>query len=172
VFGGTFTSRLMKAVRSERGWSYGAYARMGVDRQRQSFSLWTFPAATDTAACIALELELLEAWVGSGVTAEELAFIQQYLVRSQAFEVDTASKRLHQAIDVEVLGLPEDFYSGYTKKVAAVTLEEANASVKRRISIEDLTIVVVGTAETIRAAVEKAIPRLASTTVQPFDAEP
>jgi zinc protease len=172
VFGGTFTSRLMKAVRSERGWSYGAYARLAVDRERQSFSLWTFPAATDTAPCIALELELLEAWVKSGVSAEELAFIKQYLIRSLAFEVDTAPKRLHQALDVEVLGLPADFYTGYANKVAGVTLEAAAAAVKRRISVDDMTFVVVGTAETIREPIEKAIPRLASTTVTPFDSEP
>jgi zinc protease len=134
--------------------------------------MWTVPAATDTAPCIALELELLEAWVKGGVTAEELAFIKQYLIRSQAFEVDTAPKRLHQAIDVEVLGLPADFYTGYAAKVAEVTLEAAGAAVKRRISVEDLIFVVVGTAETIREPVEKAIPRLASTTVTPFDREP
>ena len=46
VFGGTFTSRLMKEIRSKRGWSYGASARTGIDRRRQSWVLWTFPAAT------------------------------------------------------------------------------------------------------------------------------
>jgi hypothetical protein len=44
--------------------------------------------------------------------------------------------------------------------------------VKRRISVDDMTFVVVGTAETIREPIEKAIPRLASTTVTPFDSEP
>ena len=43
VFGGTFTSRLMKEIRSKRGWSYGASARAGIERQRQSWVLWTFP---------------------------------------------------------------------------------------------------------------------------------
>jgi zinc protease len=171
IFGGTFTSRLMKAVRSERGWSYGAYARLAVDRQRQSFSMWTFPSATDAAPCIALELELLQAWIDNGVTSDELDFIKQYLIRSQCFEVDTAPKRLHQAIDVDLLDLPADYHTGYAAKVAALTLDAANASVKRRISTQDLAIVVVGTAADIRGAIEKAIPNLAGTTVTPFDAE-
>ena len=171
IFGGTFTSRLMKAVRSERGWSYGAYARLALDRQRQSFSMWTFPSATDAAPCVALELELLQAWVDRGVTQEELDFIKQYLIRSQAFEVDTAPKRLHQAIDIEILGLPKDFHSGYAAKVAQVTAEAANTAVKRRISTEDLVIVVVGTASDIREGIEKQIPGLVETTVKPFDAE-
>jgi len=171
IFGGTFTSRLMKAVRSERGWSYGAYARLAVDRQRQSFSMWTFPSATDAAPCIALELELLQTWVDRGVTPEELDFIKQYLIRSQCFEVDTAPKRLHQAIDIEILSLPADYHSGYAAKVSGVTPEAANAAVKRRISTDDLAIVVVGTASEIREAIEKVIPSLGETTVTPFDAE-
>ncbi len=71
VFGGTFTSRLMQEVRAKRGWSYGASSRAGFDRQRDAFTMWTAPKATDAAACLALQLELLHAWRDAGVTAEE-----------------------------------------------------------------------------------------------------
>lgn len=169
IFGGTFTSRLMRAVRSERGWSYGAYARLAIDRQRQAFSMWTFPQAADAAPCIGLELELLEAWVTGGVLAAEVEFIQQYLIRSQAFEVDTAPKRLHQALDVEVLGLPKDYHSAYASTVAQVTVESATAAVKRRIAPADMLVVVVGTASEIRDPVEKTIAGLADVKVRPFD---
>jgi zinc protease len=171
IFGGTFTSRLMRAVRSERGWSYGAYARLAIDRQRQAFSMWTFPQAADTAPCIALELELLEAWVAGGVLPAEVDFIQQYLIRSQAFEVDTAPKRLHQALDVEVLGLPKDYHTAYAAKVAQVTAESATAAVKRSIAPADLLVVVVGTAAEIREAVEKVVGGLADVTVKSFDSD-
>jgi zinc protease len=60
IFGGTFTARLMQEVRAKRGWSYGAYSNLPYDRRRRGFSLWTFPKASDAAACIKLELELLE----------------------------------------------------------------------------------------------------------------
>jgi zinc protease len=169
VFGGSFTSRLMREVRSKRGWSYGASARLAVDRQRQAFSMVTFPAATDAAPCIALELELLEKYVASGVTPRELAFIKRFLTRSHAFDIDTAAKRLHQAVDVEILGLPIDYYEGYVDHVEAVTLQQANAAVQRRISVDDLLIVVVGTAGQILEGVTAAIPRLASHQVVPFD---
>ena len=52
VFGGTFTSRLMREVRSKRGWSYGASARTAIDRHRQAWIMWTFPAAEDAAPCL------------------------------------------------------------------------------------------------------------------------
>ncbi len=171
VFGGTFTSRLMREVRSKRGWSYGAYARLAIERRRQSFSIWTFPAATDAPACIELELGMLADFVEKGVTPRETAFMKKYLTRSHAFDIDTATKRLHQALDVELLGLPADYYDGYTKHVEAVTPEAANASIGARLSPKDLRIVVVGTKDDLLEKVKEKIPNLEQTDVVPFDAE-
>jgi zinc protease len=171
VFGGTFTSRLMKEVRSKRGWSYGASTRTMVDRHRQAWVMWTFPAAEDAAPCLKLTLEMLEAWVEGGVLPREVAFISRYLVRSHAFEVDTAAKRLHQALDVELLALPADYYSAWIDRVRAATAEGASAAVKNRIVPADLLVVVVGTASQVLAPLQGAVSGLAETIVVPFDAE-
>lgn len=171
VFGGTFTSRLMQEVRAKRGWSYGASSRVGFDRQRDAFTMWTAPKATDAAACLALQLELLHAWRDAGVTADELAFVQRYLVRSHAFEIDTARKRVHQRLETELFGLPEGYHEKYLERVEAVTVESANAAVRARISEDDLVIGVVGTHAEIGEAIARAIPNLGSVTVAPFDLE-
>lgn len=171
VFGGTFTSRLMREVRSKRGWSYGASARLNVERARHAFTMWTFPAATDAGKCLALELGLLEKLVTGGVSAKEVAFVKRYLVRSHAFEIDTPQKRMHQALDTHLLGLPADYHTGYVPKVLATSHDAVNAALARRIHTKDLGIVVVGTAKEIRDDLEKAIPDLARVSVVPFDAD-
>lgn len=171
VFGGTFTSRLMKEIRSKRGWSYGASARTGIDWRRQAWLLWTFPSAEDCGPCLELSVQLLETWVRGGVTPREIAFIQRYLVRSHAFEVDTASKRLHQGLDVELLHLPPDYFGAWIDRVRAVTPETATAAVQKRISTENLLVVVVGTATQVLDKLRDAVPGLLEATVVPFDAE-
>ena len=171
VFGGTFTSRLMREVRSKRGWSYGASARAMIDRRRQAWVMWTFPAAQDAAPCLKLTLDLMTAWVQGGVTQREVSFIQRYLVRSYAFEIDTATKRLHQALDVELLGLPEDYYTTWTQRIRAVTPEAASAAAKNRIHPESLLAVVVGTASQVLLPVREAVVDLAEASVVPFDLE-
>ena len=171
VFGGTFTSRLMQEVRAKRGWSYGASSRVGFDRQRDAFTMWTAPKATDAAACLSLELELLHTWRDAGVTQEELSFVQRYLMRSHAFEIDTARKRVHQRLEAELFSLPAGYHENYLANVEAVTVESANAAVKARISEDDLVIGVVGTHSEIGEAIAKAIPNLASVTVAPYDLE-
>ena len=171
IFGGTFTSRLTREVRGKRGWSYGASSRLGVDRKRHSFAMWTFPAATDAAACIELEISLLEKLLEGGVTDREIKFMQRYISRSWAFEIDTAQKRVHQALDVEILGLPRDYYDKYLEHVAAVTAESANAALRARIDPKNLVIAVVGTAATTLDAVKAKIPSLASDEVVAYDLE-
>jgi zinc protease len=170
VFGGTFTSRLMRAVRSERGWSYGASSRLGIDRTREAFSMWTFPQASDAAACIALELELLEALIEKGIDDSELAFAQSYLAKSFAFATDTADKRLEQVVDVRLYDLPPDYFSGYVARVGSVTREQVNEALRARLSAENLVIAAVATDADIGAAL-RALPRIASTEVVPFDAD-
>jgi zinc protease len=171
VFGGTFTSRLMKEIRSKRGWSYGASARASIDRRRQAWILWTFPAAQDAGPCLALAIELLDQWVTGGVTPREVSFIQRYLVRSHAFDVDTAAKRLHQALDVELLTLPPDYFNGWVQHVRNVTPEAASAAVKNRIHADNLLSVVVGTASQVLDPLRSAVPGLTEASVVPFDAE-
>lgn len=171
IFGGTFTSRLTQEVRAKRGWSYGANSSLPFDRQRQAFSMWTFPASDDAAACIALQLELLQAWVERGVSEEELEWAKRYLVRSNVFNIDTAAKRMSLLVDEAIYRLPVNYYKEYPSRVEAVTLEQVNKAA-RRISLDDLLICVVGTEAKLSGALQAAVPNLSHYAVVPFDAEP
>jgi len=170
VFGGTFTARMTQEIRAKRGWSYGAYSSLPLDRRRQAFSMWTFPKATDAAACIELELELLRTWREQGISRRELNWAKRYLVRSHAFARDTAAKRVGLLLDATLYDLPDGYYTRHVEQLSAVTLEQANQAVQRRISDQDLLIAVVGTHSEIGATVEKAIPDLSKVEVVRFDA--
>lgn len=171
VLGGTFTSRMMREIRSKRGWSYGTSARLSIERRRHAFMMSAAPGANDCAPCLELELQLLGDFVTDGVAQEELDFIKSYLVRSHAFEVDTAPKRLGQAVEVELLDLPADYHSGYVDHVRGVTLTGANTAARTRLTTKDIVLIVVGTASLTLDSVKSTIGDLASTTVVPFDAD-
>jgi zinc protease len=171
IFGGTFTSRMMRAIRSERGWSYGAYARLPYDRYRDAFSMWTFPAAKDAAACLELELELMREWREDGIRAEELDFVKNYLVRSHAFDIDTPQKRVYQRLDIDLFDLPSDYHTHYIDHVQSVTLEAANGAIQNRISTDALVVSIVGTHAEIGEAVAKSVPGLTKVEVVAYDAE-
>ena len=117
--------------------------------------------------CLALQLELLHAFREDGVTDDELDFVKRYLVRSHAFDIDTARKRVHQKLEAELYALPPGYHDRYVEHVQAVDRAAANAAVRARLSEDDLVIGVVGTHAEIGEAIAKAIPRLASVTVAP-----
>lgn len=169
VFGGTFSSRLMQQIRVERGWSYGAYATLPIDQCRQSLTLWTFPSKDDAAACTRLELDLLEALVERGITPKELSFAKKSLVRSHAFSVDTAAKRLGLALDTALLGLPSEYYDEFEERIAAVTLEQTAAALRQRIDPSRLVIAVVGSAKDLEPQILAAVPSISSVQVIPYD---
>jgi zinc protease len=171
AFGGTFTARLMQEVRAKRGWSYGAYSSLPYDRRRQAFSLWTFPKASDAAACIALELEMLRAFREKGVTAGEFGWARRYLTRSHAFALDTASKRVGLTLDAELYDLPPGYYGRYVENLRAATLEQANQAIRERFSDENLLLSVVGTEASTFSDVKNAIPNLGHAEVVRYDAE-
>lgn len=145
-FGGTFTSRLMQEVRAERGWSYGAGSKLGADREREAWTMWTHPAAEQVLDCLRLELELLDAWVEEGLTDDEVARASDHLVKSHAFDLETAEKRLEPQLETALYDLPRDYLPRFVEHVRAVTPEAAKQAVRARIAKDDLSIALVATA--------------------------
>jgi zinc protease len=167
IFGGTFSARLSHEVRSKRGWSYGAYSQLGHDRRRHSFSMWTFPQAGDAAACIGLQLTLLEQLIERGVTKSELAAAKKYLLNSHAFALDTASKRAALALDQALYDLPP--VETFKERVLGVTLDGVNAALQNRLSPSNLLIVVLGTASELLGPIAGSISDLVAQEVVSFD---
>lgn len=149
AFGGTFTARLVREVRVKRGWSYSAHSRLGADREREAWSLYTHPSSENAVDCLLLELGLVERFVRAGVSARELSFAKSYLVKSHAFDLDTPQKRLEPRLDAEVHGLPASFHEQFVEHVRGVDQETANAAIARRLSERDLSIALVATASEI-----------------------
>src|SRR5690606_38679495 len=149
-FGGTFTSRLVKAVRSDRGWSYGAGTKVGADRQPDAWTMWTHPSATQVLDCLRLELSLFDAWVERGLNAAEVRRSKRYLVKNHAFDVETAAKRLELQLETAAYGLPRDWHPGFVKRVQAIDRARAHEAVQRHLDPARLTIGLVATADRAR----------------------
>lgn len=170
AFGGTFTSRLTQEIRAKRGWSYGASSSISFDRRRDTYAMWSAPKNADSAPCLKLELELLAQFAKEGITAEELAFVKSYLLRSHAFDIDTARKRAHQRLDEAVYDVPPGFYGRFPERVAAVTLEDAVAAARTHVRPDDLVATVVGTASEVERDL-RAVRAWDRVDVVPFDLE-
>lgn len=150
AFGGMFTSRLMQEVRAVRGWSYSAYSSLGASRQRDAWRMWTHPSVDNARDCLALQLQLLEQWVEKGSTADEIRRAKRYLRGARCFDEDTAYRRLDVRMNAQLYGLGDEHQGGYRKAVGGVRRKDAHEAVQRRIRAQNLAIVAVGDAKTLK----------------------
>jgi zinc protease len=146
AFGGTFTSRLTTEVRVKRGWSYGASCRLGRGRFGSSFRIKVFPSTELVRDTLALVLELWREVADKGLSAEEIEFARGYLAGSWAFELATPADRLGKKLDLELLDLPGDTFTGHLQRLAAITPDEVNDAIRRFWHPEHAAVVLTGTA--------------------------
>jgi zinc protease len=158
AFGGTFTARLMNEVRSKRGLSYGASARVGRGRGRKAIVAHVFPSLEQTPETLELVLGLWRDWVERGITAEELAFAQGYLASSFAFNLATPEDRLELRTAVAIAGLDGDYAARYPERVRAVTLDDTRRVLSEHLSPRTLEVCVVSTASELRPLLDAAKP--------------
>ena len=156
AFGGTFSSRLTRAVRVERGWSYTCYSQLQPDQQRGMWVMVTHPQAQHVAECIQLELDLYRTWRETGLASAETRHAKAYVGRSHAFDIDTASKRLSCRLDTELHNLPESWYTHYTRHVNRLGRGEINKAISTHLPVTPPAIVVVGSAKQVVGPLEAA----------------
>ena len=156
AFGGTFTARLMDEVRSKRGLSYGASARVGQGRGAKALVAHVFPSLEQTAETLELVLRLWREWVEAGVTGDEVAFARGYLAKSFAFSVATPEDRLELRTALELAGMPRDFADTFAPRVSAVQRADTQRALRTHLTADDLEIVIVTTAEELRPKLQAA----------------
>ncbi|MGZ3405221.1 MAG: M16 family metallopeptidase, partial [Polyangia bacterium] len=156
AFGGTFTARLMDEVRSKRGLSYGASARVGQGRGAKALVAHVFPSLEQTAETLELVLRLWREWVEAGVTEREVEFARGYLAKSFAFSVATPEDRLELRTALELAGMPRDFADTFAARVSKVERADAVRALATHLSPRDLEIAIVSTADELLPKLKEA----------------
>jgi zinc protease len=125
VLGASFTSRLMQEVRERRGLSYGVGSSFLVMREGGLFQARAFPNRDRLVETIQLMRQVIGDWIEEGVTAEELAFVQDYLANQFLFRLETPGMELYQRLVGQLIGRSADHLTSYLERLGAVTLDDA-----------------------------------------------
>jgi zinc protease len=149
--------RLYQALREDRGLNYGDYAyiedyvqagwssrqQMGTGRRQNAFSLWIRPteAANGPFALKAAIFEL-EAWVESGLAADEFTRMQTYLSSRIALWATDPGRRLGWATEAKLMDWPDPI-ADLPEQIRALSLDDVNAAIQRHVHPAKLDIVVV-----------------------------
>jgi zinc protease len=141
----SLTSRLGVRVRDTEGLTYGIHSSFAATQVPGPFlvSVTVKPEMRDAA--VESTLDEASKFLREGMTARELA--EEKSSRSGRFQVDLGSNAgIAQALDAAVgYGFGVSYLDEFPAKVAAITKEQADEAFRKRVRIEDLTVVSAGT---------------------------
>ena len=141
--GGTFSSRLYKAVREERGLAYSVGTGLVPYEHAGAFVAATSVDATNAASAIQIMLDEIRRFGAEGPTEEELASTKDYLIGNFALRFDSSQKIARNLLSFQLDGLGIDYIERRNELIRAVTLADIKR-VAERLWGGPLTVVTVG----------------------------
>lgn len=154
VLGGSFTSRLNRTLREEKGYTYGVRSRFAMRRGPGPFTISTAVESEVTADAVAEALRQVETLLGEGPTDEEVESARDYTTGVFPLRLETTGQVAGRIAELLVYGLPDDYWSHYREGIRGVPTDEALAAARRRIRPDEMAVVVVGDADEVRASLE------------------
>ena len=158
LLGGGFTSRLMEAIRVNRGLSYGVRSRFATSGAGGIFFVSTFTKVETTAEIVDVALEETARFCDTGPTAEELERMQSYLCGLYPLSLETHDQLAEKLADLALFDLPDTEVSGFREKIRAVTADACRDVGRRYFPVKDRVIVAVGPARSIAKSLERFGP--------------
>ncbi|MBI3814270.1 MAG: insulinase family protein [Nitrospinae bacterium] len=143
--GGSFTSRLMKEVRSDRGLAYSVWSVFAAGK----LDLGIFAAGCETKSestyeVITLIQNIIEGMMRSPVSDEELQIAKEAIINSFIFGFTSNMQVVNQRINIQYYNLPEDYLEKYRENISKVTKEDVMRVAKKYLHPDKLALVVVG----------------------------
>jgi zinc protease len=149
LLGGKFTSRINLNLRETHGYTYGATSRFSA---RMGPGPFVVNAAVETPSAGAAAREVLHELRRireSLVEPDELAETLGYLMGVFPYSLQTIGDVTRRLETLVVHGLPDDHYTRYLERIAAVTREQILEAARRHLDPERIVVVVAGPAEVL-----------------------
>ena len=150
LLGGVFNSRINLNLREQHGYTYGARSTFAFRKQAGPFVV-SAPVRNEVTRESVNEVLIELRRIRSGdVEARELDDTKNYLIGVFPAMVQTASDVAGRLLDMELYGLPQDYFDRYRENIAAVSKADVERVASKYIDPDRVLIVVVGNASQIR----------------------
>jgi zinc protease len=150
IFGGVFNSRINLNLREKHGYTYGARSQFAFRRQAGPFVIAAPVRNEVTRESVEQMLAELRRIRTGDIEDRELDDTKSYLMGVFPATVQTASDIAGRLIDMELYGLPENYFDHYRENIGAITRDDVTRVANKYLDPDRVLIVVVGNARQIR----------------------
>ena len=152
ILGGSFTSRLNHNLREVHGYAYGAGSIFDFRPAPGPFIAAADVQTNVTDKALSEFMKELEG-ILQPVSDDELTRAKNYLALQYPQNFQSVAQLDAQLSDVNVFGLPDDYFNTYVQKVLAVTKDDVQRVAKKYIDPEKVAIIIVGDRKQIESGV-------------------
>lgn len=146
ILGGGFDSRLMRNLREDKGYTYGAGSSFGLRARGGAFQAQADVRNEVTGAAIGEFLKEFEQMRAQAVSADELQRAKRYTAGTYLFQNQLQYAVASALAGNWLLGRPADYLSSYVGKVNEVTAAQVQSVAREFFDPKRQSIVVVGDA--------------------------
>ena len=145
--GGGFASRLMQALREEKGYSYGFRSGFSGDTNIGHFSMGGAVRANVTLEAAELARDIARDY-GASFSAEDLQTTRESMGKRRALAFETPGAKLGILAAIGDHGLPPDYLDQEAAQIRNLDLDQVRALADRHLRTDAMIYVVVGDAAT------------------------
>ncbi len=145
--GGGFVSRLTKAVREGKGYTYGVRSVFEEMGSGGRFLVTSSVRANVTLEAVTLIRDLVRDY-GDSFTAADLALTQNSMAKSRALAFETLDAKLELLGSIGDFDLPRDIVDRESRDLAALDIPTVRTIAKNYMDTDHMIVVVVGDAAT------------------------
>jgi zinc protease len=142
--GGGFVSRLMKAVREERGLAYSVSSHLEPRKVDGPFQITLQTRHDQADEALGLVRHVFETFIKEGPSEEELLAAKDFFSKGFGLRLDSNRKVLDHLAMIHFYDLPHDWLQTYVPQVMAVTKEEIRRAFAARLPSRHWVSVIVG----------------------------
>ena len=150
ILGGVFNSRINLNLRERHGYTYGARSQFGFRRQTGPFVVAAPVRNEVTMESVQEILAELRRIRSGDIDQQELDDTKNYITGVFPATVQSASDVAGRLLDMELYGLPEDYFDRYRENIDSIGKEDVERVAKKYIDPERVLIVIVGNAAQVR----------------------
>jgi predicted Zn-dependent peptidase len=142
--GGTFSARLMRELRSNRGLTYGIYGGVESGPDRGLFLISSQLKAERFVEALDLVKGIIKDMQGNLVSEAEMAEAKNSTINSFIFRYETKAAVMSQVMSLKLEGYPDNYLDTYIDNIRKVTREDVLAVAKKYLDPEKMMVLVVG----------------------------
>ncbi|MCS5594299.1 MAG: insulinase family protein [Porticoccaceae bacterium] len=150
ALGGAFNSRINLNLREDKGYTYGARSYFNGGKLSGYYTATAEVRADATDKSIVEFINEIKDYSERGITDDELMFMRNSINQKDALKYETPRAKLGFLAQILEHDLTPDFVHQRSEIVTNITKAEINALAKKHLAVDDMLMVVVGDAKTLR----------------------